>query len=172
MVAVMAWRPGRLAVDAAVCVAAALVTAAGSWDSVAPWLPHPVIVPLAVGQGLLLFARRRAPAAVLAAVTSLGVFMLAVGYPAVAASAGLYCAAYALGFYGRGGEGAELGRTLLGAAAVLIAASALAVAGAPTLAEGGGAAGVARRSSRARSAHAASRSSRAGGAGDSACARG
>jgi signal transduction histidine kinase len=128
MVAVMAWRPGRLAVDAAVCVAAALVTAAGSWDSVAPWLPHPVIVPLAVGQGLLLFARRRAPAAVLAAVTSLGVFMLAVGYPAVAASAGLYCAAYALGFYGRGGEGAELGRTLLGAAAVLIAASALAVA--------------------------------------------
>jgi len=128
MVAVMAWRPGQWVVDAAVSVVAALVTAAGSWDSVARWLPHPVIVPLAVGQGLLLLARRRAPAAVLAAVTPLGVFMLAVGYPAVAASAGLYCAAYALGFYGRGGEAAELGRTLRGAAAVLVAASALGVA--------------------------------------------
>ena len=130
MVAVRVWRPGRLAVDAAVCVAAALVTAAGSWDRVAPWLPHSVIVPLAVGQGLLLLARRRAPTAVLAAVTPLGVFMLAVGYPSLAASAGMYCAAYAVAFYGRGGEGAELARTLQGAAAVLIAAFALAVAAA------------------------------------------
>jgi signal transduction histidine kinase len=128
MVAVRVWRPGRFAVDAAVCVAAGLVTADGSWDRVAPWLPHSVIVPLALGQGLLLFARRRAPAAVLAAVTPLGVFMLAVGYPALAASVGMYCAAYAVGFYGRGGEGTELARTLRGAAAVLIAAFALAVA--------------------------------------------
>ena len=86
MVTVRVWRPGRLAVDVAVCVAAALVTAAGTWDRVAPWLPHSVIVPLAVGQGLLLFARRRAPMAVLAAATLLGVFMLAVGYPSLAAS--------------------------------------------------------------------------------------
>jgi signal transduction histidine kinase len=128
MVAVRVWRPGRFAVDVAVCVAAALVTAAGTWDRVAPWLPHGVIVPLAVGQGLLLLGRRRAPTAVLAAVTSLGVFMLAVGYPAVAASAGMYCAAYALGCYGRGGAGTERARTLQGAAAALIAAFALAVA--------------------------------------------
>jgi signal transduction histidine kinase len=112
----------------AVCVAAALVTAAGSWDKVAPWLPHSVIVPLAVGLGLLLFARRRAPTAVLAAATLLGVFMLAFGYPSGSASVGMYCAAYAVGFYGRGGEGADLARTLQGAAAVLIAASALAAA--------------------------------------------
>jgi signal transduction histidine kinase len=128
MVAVRVWRPGRLAVDVAVSVAAAVLTAHGSWDKVAPWLPHSVIVPLALGQGLVLLARRRAPAAVLAAVTLLGVFMLAVGYPAGAASVGMYCAAYALAFYGRGGVGTELARTLQGAAAVLIAASALAVA--------------------------------------------
>jgi signal transduction histidine kinase len=142
MVAVRVWRPGRLAVDAAVCVAAALITAAGSWNRVAPWLPHSVIVPLAIGQGLLLLARRRAPAAVLAAVTPLGVFMLAVGYPSLAASAGMYCAAYAVAFYGRGGEGAELARTLRGAAAVLIAAFALAVAAAaPGARQQGGAEG-------------------------------
>ena len=128
MVTVRVWRPGPFAVDAAVCVAAALATADGSWDKVAPWLPHSIIVPLAVGQGLLLFARRRAPTAVLAAVTLLGVFMLAFGYPSGSASVGMYCAAYALGFYGRGGEGADLARTLRGAAAVLIAASALGVA--------------------------------------------
>ncbi|MGH3299300.1 MAG: DUF7134 domain-containing protein [Trebonia sp.] len=122
------WRPGQSVVDVAVSVAAALVTAAGTWGKVAPWLPHVVIVPLAVGQGLLLLARRRAPVAVLAAVTPLGVFMLAVGYPALAASAGMYCAAYAVGFHGRGGERAELTRTLHGAAAALIAACALAVA--------------------------------------------
>jgi signal transduction histidine kinase len=128
MVAVRAWRPGRFAVDAAVSVAAALGTAAGSWDSVAPWLPRSAIVPLALGQGLLLLARRRAPMAVLAAVTPLGVFMLAVGYPDGSASVGTYCAAYALAFYGRGGKGSELARTLQGAAAVLIAAVAVAVA--------------------------------------------
>ena len=86
MVSVRAWRPGRLAVDVAVSVAAALVTAAGRWDRVASWLPPSVIVPLALGQGLLLLlARRRAPAAALAGTTLLGGFMLAVGYPAGAA---------------------------------------------------------------------------------------
>jgi signal transduction histidine kinase len=128
MVDMRAWRPGRLAVDVTVGVAAALVTVHGHWDKVAPWLPHGVIVPLAVGQGLVLLARRRAPMAVLAAVTLLAVFLLAVGYPSGSASIGTWCAAYALGFYGRGGEGAELARTLRGAAAVLIAAFAFSVA--------------------------------------------
>ena len=59
MVAVRVWRPCRLAVDATVSVAAVLVTGAGPWDKVAAWLPHGVIVPLAIGQGLLLLARRR-----------------------------------------------------------------------------------------------------------------
>jgi signal transduction histidine kinase len=128
MMAVRVRRPGWLAVDIAVCVAAALVTADGNSDRVALWLPHIVIAPLAVGQGLLLLARRRAPTVVLAAATLIGVFMLAVGYPALGASVGMYFAAYALAFYGRGGEGAELARTLQGAAAVLIAALALSVA--------------------------------------------
>jgi signal transduction histidine kinase len=128
MVAVRAWRPGRLAGDVAVGVVAGLVTAAGSWDGVAPWLPRGVIVPLALAQGLLLLARRRAPAAVLAATTLLGVFMLAVGYPAVPASFATGCAAYALAMHGPRAGGAELAGTLRGAAAVLFAAVALAVA--------------------------------------------
>jgi signal transduction histidine kinase len=130
MMTVRVRRPGQLAVDPAVGLVAAFVIGNGNWDRVAPWLPHSVIVPLAVGQGLALLARRRAPMAVLAAVSAPGVFMLAVGYPALAASVGMYCGAYAVAFYGRGGEGADLVRTLRGAAAVLIAASALAVAAA------------------------------------------
>ena len=114
--------------DVAVCVAAALVTAAGPWDRVAAWLPRSVIVPLALGQGLLLLARRRAPMAVLAATTLLGVFMLAVGYPAVPAIFATCCAAYALAVYGRRAGGAELAGTLRGVAAVLLAAVAVAVA--------------------------------------------
>jgi signal transduction histidine kinase len=128
MVAVRMWRPGRPAVDVAVSVAAALITAAGSWDGVAGWLPRSVIVPLALGQGLLLLARRRAPMAVLAATTLLGVFMLAVGYPALAASFATWCAAYALAVHGRRAGEVELAGTLRGAAAVLLAAVALAVA--------------------------------------------
>ena len=66
MVVMRLWRPGRLAVDVAVSVAAALVTAAGPWDKVAAWLPRSAIVPLALGQGILMLARRRAPLAVIA----------------------------------------------------------------------------------------------------------
>jgi signal transduction histidine kinase len=128
MVVMRLWRPGRLAVDVAVSVAVALVTAAGPWDKVAAWLPRSVIVPLALGQGLLLLARRRAPLAVLAATTLLGAFMLAVGYPAVPAIFATGCAAYALAMYGRRAGGAELAGTLRGAAAVLLAAAAAAVA--------------------------------------------
>jgi signal transduction histidine kinase len=128
MVTVRAWRPGRFAVDAAVCVAVAFVTAAGTWDRVAAWLPRSVIVPLALGQGLLLLARRRTPMAVLAAATLLGGFMLAVGYPDGDAIFATCCAAYALAVYGRHAGGAELAGTLRGMAAVLFAAVAVAVA--------------------------------------------
>jgi signal transduction histidine kinase len=109
-------------------VAAALVTAHGTWDRVAAWLPHSVIVPLAAGQGLFLLARRRAPATVLAATTLLGVFMLAVGYPDGSAIFATGCAAYALAVYGRRAEGADLAGTLPGPAATLIAAVTVAVA--------------------------------------------
>jgi signal transduction histidine kinase len=115
-------------VDVAVCVAAALITAHGSSDRVAAWLPHIVIVPLALGQGLLLLARRRAPMAVLAATTLLGVFMLAVGYTDGSAIFATCCAAYALAVYGRRAGGAELAGTLRDTAAVLAAAVAVAVA--------------------------------------------
>jgi signal transduction histidine kinase len=141
MVAVRVWRPGRLsvelavavAVDVAVGVTAAFVTANGTWDSVAAWLPHRVIVPLAIAQGLLLLARRRAPMAVLAGATLLSVFMLAVGYPNGSVIFAPCCAAYALGMYGRHTGGAELAGTLRSAAAVLGAAIAL---GAASLAPG------------------------------------
>ena len=130
MMTVRVWRPGRLAVDFAVCVAVALVPLGGNWDRVAAWLPHGAIVPLALGQGLLLLARRRAPTAVLAAVTPLGVFMLAVGYPDGGAIFATCCAAYAVAVHGRRAGGGEFPGMLRGAAAVLIAALALAVAAA------------------------------------------
>jgi signal transduction histidine kinase len=115
-------------VDVAVSVAVALETAAGTQDKVAAWLPHVVIVPLALGQGLLLLARRRAPLAVLAATTPPAVFMLAVGYPALAAIFATGCAAYALGRHGRRrAQGAELAGTLRDAAAVVLAAVAVGV---------------------------------------------
>jgi signal transduction histidine kinase len=128
IVAVEVWRPSRRAVDVALSVAAALVTARGSFDRVAAWLPHGVVVPLAIGQGLLLLARRRTPMAVLAAVTVPSVFMLAVGFPGGSAIFATCCAAYALAMHGRGAGGAELAVTLRGAAAVLMATFALAVA--------------------------------------------
>jgi signal transduction histidine kinase len=128
MMAVRGWRPGRFTADLAVGVAAALVTAAGTWDGVAGWLPRGVIVPLALGQAFLLLARRRAPMAVLAAGTVLGVFMLAVGYPAGDAAFATGCAAYAVAVYGRRGGGAELAGPRRGAAAVLLAAVAVVVA--------------------------------------------
>jgi len=140
MVAVRVWRPGRfpvdVAVDVAVGVAAALVTTAGTWDRVAAWLPRGVIVPLALGQGLLLLARRRAPTAVLAAATLLSTFMLAVGYPDGSAIFATCCAAYAVAMHGRRAGGAEVAGTLRGMAAVLFAAVAVAVAAAAPGARG------------------------------------
>jgi signal transduction histidine kinase len=129
MGAVRAFRPGRLAVDLAVGVVAALITAAGSADRVAAWLPSGVIVPLAVGLGLLMLARRRAPMAVLAGATLLGIFMRVVGYPGGSAMFGTCCAGYAVAVYGRRAGSGELAGTLRGAAAVLLAALAVAVTG-------------------------------------------
>jgi len=115
-------------VDAFVSVAAALVILLPSWGKFAAVLPHGVIAAIAVGQGLVLLARRRAPMAVLAAVTPAGVYMLAVGYPETPAIIAPCCAAYAFAVYGRRAEGADLARTLRGMAPVLFAAIALAVA--------------------------------------------
>lgn len=128
IVPVRVLRPGRIAVDVAVSVAAALVTANGRWFRVAPWLPHIAIVPLAVGQGLLLLGRRRAPAAVLAATTLLGIFMLAVGYPPFGSGFAACCAAYALAVYGRRDGGTELAGTLRNMAPAGLAAVAWLVA--------------------------------------------
>jgi len=121
---------GRLAVDGAVSVAAALVTDAGSVNLVVGWLPHWVIVPLALGQGLALLARRRAPLAVLAGTTAVGVFMLTVGYPNGPAIFGAGCAAYALAVHGPRAAGADLAGTLRSAAIAVLAALALTVAAA------------------------------------------
>jgi signal transduction histidine kinase len=134
--AVRAWRLNRFAVDVAIGVAAALATASGTWDRVAAWVPRDIIVPLAVGQGLLLLGRRRAPMAVLAATTLLTVFMLAVGYPGGSAIFAPCCAAYALAVYGRRAEGAELAGTLWGMAAALSAAVAVSVATLATVSPG------------------------------------
>lgn len=133
MVAVRVWKAGRLAVDravdVAVGVAAGFVTATGHWNTAAPWLPRSVIVPLAVGQGLLMLAaRRRAPIVVLAATTLVGVLMLAGGYPSGTAGFATCFAAYALAVHGRRAGGAELAGTLRAAAPILLAAVALAAA--------------------------------------------
>jgi len=94
-------------VDWLVCLAAALVTASGTSDKVAGWFPHVWIVPLAVVQGLALLWRRRVPLAVLAATTTVGAFMIVVGYPDGGASFGAGCAAYALAMYGSEGASRE-----------------------------------------------------------------
>jgi signal transduction histidine kinase len=132
MVAVRVCRPGWLdaavAVDVAVGVLGALATAHGNWDRVAAWLPHKAIVPLALGQGLLLLARRRAPLTVLAGTTLLGGFMLTVGYPDGVAISASCAAAYALAMYGRHAGGTDLRAMLPSASAVLAAAVTLSVA--------------------------------------------
>jgi signal transduction histidine kinase len=114
-------------VDVAVSAAAVFVTFDGVSDTVAAWLPHGVIVPLALGQGLLLFARRRAPMAVLAGSTLLGAFMLAFGFPTGTAIFAPCCAAYALAMYGRRVGGADIPGTLRSAVAALAAAVTISV---------------------------------------------
>ena len=114
--------------DGAVSLLAALTSVAGSTDTVAAWLPHYVVVPLAAAQGLVLLGRRRAPLAVLAATAAIGVFMIVVGFPVGSASFGAWFAAYAVAVYRPAGTEPEIGGALRGAVAALIAAVALGVA--------------------------------------------
>ena len=120
------------AVDGLVCLAAALVTTAGSWDEVARWMPQATIWPLAAVQGLALLGRRRVPLAALAGTSAVGAFMIAVGYPVGDAGIGAFFAAYAVALYQGAGHGAgaserdETWRGLLatsGAAALIILAT-------------------------------------------------
>ena len=129
MVTMRAWRAGPLIADWAVCLlTVVLVILSGSKFKVAGWLPHYAIVPLAVGQGLVLLARRRAPTAVLAGTTAVGVLMIVAGYPTGTASFGVCCAAYAAALYRPGGEGTDLNETLRHAVPVMVAAVAVGLA--------------------------------------------
>ncbi len=114
--------------DLVVSLLVGLVTGLATVKTVAAWLPHEVVIPLAVAQAVILLARRRAPTAVLAGTAALGVFMLVVGFPDGSAGLGAYFAAYAVGVYRQGGEGTEPVVTLRHAAVVALAALALGVA--------------------------------------------
>jgi signal transduction histidine kinase len=116
-----------------VSLVAGFVTGIGSGTTVAAWLPHDAIIPLAAAQTVMLLARRRAPTAVLAGTTAVGVLVIVAGYPAGSAAFGACCAAYAVAVYGRADEGAELVPTLRHAASALVAAVAVGLA---TLAPG------------------------------------
>jgi signal transduction histidine kinase len=111
-----------------VSLVAGLITGTGSVTTVATWLPHGAIILLAAAQGVMLLARRRAPTAVLAGTTAVGVLMIVAGYPDGSAIFGACCAAYAVAVYGSGDERAELVVTLRHAAVVAVAAIAFGVA--------------------------------------------
>jgi signal transduction histidine kinase len=128
MVTMRAVRTGPRNLDLGVSLVAGLITGIGSVTTVAAWLPHGAIILLAAAQGVMLLARRRAPTAVLAGTTAVGVLMIVAGYPGGSAVFGACCAAYAVAVYGSGDEGAELVVTLRHAAAVSVAAIALGVA--------------------------------------------
>src|SRR5215472_2299654 len=128
MVTMRAVRTGPWSLDVGVGLVAGLITGHGSATTVAAWLPHEAIILLAVAQGVMLLGRRRAPTAVLAGTTAVGVLMIAAGYPDGSAIFGACCAAYAVAVYGSGDEGAELLVTLRHAAVVAVAAIALGVA--------------------------------------------
>src|SRR6516162_10738951 len=128
MVTMRAVRTGPRSLDLGVSLVAGLVTGTGSVTTVAAWLPHEAIILLAAAQGVMLLGRRRAPTAVLAGTTAVGVLMIVAGYPGGSAIFGACCAAYAVAVYGSGDEGAELVATLRQAAVVAVAAAALGVA--------------------------------------------
>ena len=146
MGSVSRWKPHPVIVDWLVCVVTSVITATGPTNDVAGWVPHVMLVPLAAGQGLILLSRRRAPFAALTAVTTVGSFMVAVGYTSGSASFGTLCAAYAVALYWGegdsegGGGGVERAETLQGAQAVLAAAAVFSISalmpdvrGGPTL---------------------------------------
>src|SRR6516225_8016985 len=128
MVTMRAVRTGQRSLDLGISLLASIITGIGSVTTVAAWLPHEAIFLLAAAQGAMLLARRRAPTAVLAGTTAVGVLMIVAGYPGGAAIFGTCCAAYAVAVYGRGDEGAELVVTLRHAAVVAVAAIAIGVA--------------------------------------------
>ncbi|MBS2545880.1 sensor histidine kinase [Catenulispora sp. NL8] len=91
---------GRQAgMDWLVCVLAAAATGLGATDTLASWLPHPAIPALAVVQGLILLARRRAPVPALAGTTAVALLLIVGGYPAGGAVVGTFFAAYAVAMY-------------------------------------------------------------------------
>jgi signal transduction histidine kinase len=91
---------GRQAgLDWLVCVLAAAATGLGATDTLASWLPHAAVPALAVLQGLILLARRRAPVSALAATTAVAFLLTVGGYPAGGAGVGTFFAAYALAMY-------------------------------------------------------------------------
>jgi signal transduction histidine kinase len=128
MVTMRAVRTGPRSLDLGLSLLAGLITGIGSVTTVAAWLPHDAIIPLAAAQGVMLLARRRAPTAVLAGTTAVGVLLIVAGYPGGSATFGACCAAYAVAVYGSGDEGADVAVTLRHAAVVAIAAIALGVA--------------------------------------------
>src|SRR6516225_3759986 len=100
MVTMRAVRTGPRSLDLGVSLLAGLITGIGSVKTVAAWLPRDAIILLAVAQGVMLLARRRAPTAVLAGTAAVGVLMLLAGYPNGSAGFGACCAAYAVAVYG------------------------------------------------------------------------
>src|SRR6516162_11942309 len=128
MVTMRAVRTGPRSLDLGLSLLAGLITGSGSVTTVVAWLPHDSIIPLAAAQAVMLLARRRAPVAVLAGTTAVGVLMIVAGYPGGSAIFGACCAAYAVAVYGSGDEGAGLVVTLPRAAVVAVAAIALGVA--------------------------------------------
>src|SRR6516162_116847 len=128
MVTMRAVITGPRSLDLAIGLLAGIITGIGSVTTVAAWLPHEAIFLLAAAQGAMLLARRRAPTAVLAGTTAVGVLMIVAGYPGGSAIFGACCAEYAVAVYGSGDEGAELVVTLRHAAVVAVAAIAIGVA--------------------------------------------
>ncbi len=95
-------RPGwrQRAADALFASAGSAVVVCGTTNRLVSWLPGYSVWLLAPAQAALILARRRAPLAVLAGTTALGVVMIATGFPAPAAVAGPLAAAYALAVHG------------------------------------------------------------------------
>jgi signal transduction histidine kinase len=121
MVTMRAVRTGPRSLDLGISLVAGFITDSGSVKTVAAWLPHVAIFPLAAAQGVMLLARRRAPTAVLAGTTAVGVLMIVAGYPDGSAILGACFAAYAVAVYGSGDEGTELVVTLRRAAVAAVA---------------------------------------------------
>ncbi|WP_370376655.1 sensor histidine kinase [Catenulispora sp. GAS73] len=96
-------RRRQAGLDWLVCVLAAAATGLGATDTLASWLPRAAIPALAVAQGLLLLARRRAPVATLAATTAVAFLLTVGGYPAGGAGVGTFFAAYAVAVHWDGG---------------------------------------------------------------------